>query len=69
MKRTNQAASSTTDSQSELSPGHVWQFSVIKVNMEAHHVRFEKAASECDSETSWFSYASSSIGMNTEDFW
>ena len=38
--------------------GVVWEDKLEVVRMEAHHVRFEKAVSECDSETSWFSYAS-----------
>lgn len=44
--------------------GLVWHVSVTQVKMEQHHVRFEKAISECDSESSWYSYISS--GNNIE---
>ena len=47
----------------DRSGGLVWHFEVKELKMEPHHVRFEKAVSECGSESSWFSYVSSS-GMN-----
>jgi hypothetical protein len=38
--------------------GLVWKVPLTRVIMEPHHVRFEKAVSECDSESSWYSYIS-----------
>lgn len=41
----------------ECSQGLVWSEQIVK--MEQYHVRFEKADSECGSESSWYSYMSS----------
>ena len=37
--------------------GLVWTEELVK--MESYHVRFERAGSECESESSWYSYLSS----------
>lgn len=62
----NLILANTSDSRADISVrlnrGLVW--SEALVTMEQYQVRFERAVSECGSESSWYSYLSSGITDN-----